>query len=239
MPYINGGILKYFRTNEPIKFSMSHAKNVAALASKGSIIVNVDSDNYIGHGFAEHVCEQFSQNEDLYCRCTRGMEGTGGRIATLRKDFLAIGGYEESLQGWGYEDTDFVLRLKLLKKDRHGLPKAFCKSIEHDDLLREANLNIKENESITTQSQQNKAKYDLWLKERRALANVGRIWGRAKLECNFKSVVVTGEMMEDENGPSDTVTVKDSKGLKGKPSTASRFFVSKNGIPRVETVDTL
>lgn len=35
----------------------------------------------------------------------------GANFAVWKKDFLAVNGFDESYHGWGYEDSDFVVRL--------------------------------------------------------------------------------------------------------------------------------
>jgi glycosyltransferase involved in cell wall biosynthesis len=66
---------------------------------------------------------------NLYRRYWRGKKWQGAKTCNLgvwKKDFFAINGFDESYHGWGYEDSDFVVRLirqGVLRKDgRFAIP---------------------------------------------------------------------------------------------------------------------
>lgn len=188
--YIDAGILNYYKTTEPRFFHMSHAKNVAHLLATGDIVANVDGDNLVGVGYADHLNDMFTENKRSYCRCGRtGDNGTGGRVALMRNDFLQFGGYEEKMIGWGYEDADLVMRAR-----RHRLFPAFtnsfwCKAIQHDDASRERyhtppdhKTVLRKRESIT----HNQSLYDQNRQTRAMFGNKDRVWGAAKVVKNFR-----------------------------------------------------
>lgn len=45
-----------------------------------------------------------------YCH-TKSWKNTKNLLGIWRKDFIAVNGYDESFNGWGYEDSDLVIRL--------------------------------------------------------------------------------------------------------------------------------
>lgn len=123
MKYIELGVVKYYKTNLPDHWDMSHAKNVSHRLAQGEIICNLDPDNFLGDGFYEFVKDNLYLNKYAFVR-KRGA-GAGGRLAVHREHFYKVGGYDERMcYGWGLEDGDMHLRL-----ERFGLkrlkPKEF------------------------------------------------------------------------------------------------------------------
>lgn len=130
--YIDNGVLKYYHTNEPSSFHRSHSRNIALKLSSGDIVCNVDADNYLGKDFAFYINFEFSFNQNIFL--TSGVrDGSYGRICAKKDDLLRLGGYDEKMSGWGYEDDDLYDRLSLMGKERKEfINKVFTKIIEHD-----------------------------------------------------------------------------------------------------------
>jgi hypothetical protein len=59
-----------------------------------------------------------------------------GFLACARGDFERIGGYDEIIQGWGYEDVDLISRLRWAGLTMRGVPADWLTSIPHEDALR-------------------------------------------------------------------------------------------------------
>ena len=110
---IQSGYLHCYYTDELSHWHASVAKNTAHLLAKNEIVVNLDCDNYTGlqggkfvidnmlkYGFP--IIHQFSNQLG---------DGSFGRIAVKKKEFLKMGGYDDSLGPYGAEDIDFVQRL--------------------------------------------------------------------------------------------------------------------------------
>jgi hypothetical protein len=130
--YIDNGILKYYRTNEPTSFHRSHSRNIALKLGSGDIVCNVDADNFLGNDFAYYINYEFSFNQNIFL--TSGVrDGSYGRICVKKDDFLRLSGYDEKMTGWGYEDDDLYDRLSLIGKERKEfIDKNFTEIIEHD-----------------------------------------------------------------------------------------------------------
>src|SRR5688500_16222137 len=119
--YIKSGRLKYYKICEPKYFHRSHSRNLVFKLANGELICNIDADNYTGKGFASFINASFC-NENLICLNTIGINSAAnkkdvlGRICVRKEDFLAIGGYDEYIESYGFEDYDFINRLEL-----HGI----------------------------------------------------------------------------------------------------------------------
>lgn len=116
-PWIDKGIVKYYRTRIPRHFWAAHAKNIAHLQATGDIVCNLDADNFIVEGFCEYLLQVFQQ-PDVFFHAPSidsvGNHGCCGKIAVLKKHFLSVNGYDESQKlGWGWDDVNFRHRVKM------------------------------------------------------------------------------------------------------------------------------
>lgn len=134
--FINKGVLKYYHTKEPKSFHMAHSKNVVAKLATGDIICNIDADNFTGVGFAEYVNLAFKNDRNIYLAVNVNLipKDCFGRICANRKDFLTLRGYDEKMNGYGFDDYDFWNRLELLGRKVHYIEDTkFLKAITHND----------------------------------------------------------------------------------------------------------
>lgn len=113
-------------------FHLSHAKNMAArcgMREGADVLVTLDADNFVGHGFAQFVVQAFRDVgfhpgiflapnvpyiRSLAFGPPRPCRGYFGRLALCSKDFLKLGGYDEIFEIWGSEDVDLLARLERL-----------------------------------------------------------------------------------------------------------------------------
>lgn len=108
------GYLKFFHTAELPSWDCSVAKNTSHYLATGTILVNLDCDNYTGKNGALFVLKQFSIYGPkllLHQASGKPSDGSFGRIAVRRSYFLAVGGYNQSFNPMGYQDTDLIHRL--------------------------------------------------------------------------------------------------------------------------------
>lgn len=103
------GLLRYARTDEPTVFHTPHAKNVAHRLARHEILFNLDADNFIGEDTCERVSAIFAEDPRRIA-ISPIQPDVGGRIAILRADFEALGGYDERYGGWSIADFDFCER---------------------------------------------------------------------------------------------------------------------------------
>ena len=142
--YIKLGVLKYYQTREPKYFHASKAKNMAHRFATGNIVCNLDADNFTGKDFAYFInyvlnkkpksigsCMGYTYSEKFFDNF-----GIGGRIFLFKKYFDLIGGYDESFNGWNYEDSDFVTRSKKFGLRDHVIPLCYLRTVKHSDKMR-------------------------------------------------------------------------------------------------------
>ena len=174
---IQNGRLAYYRTEEPEHFHRAHAKNVAHRLAKNEIVCNLDADNYADQEFTDYLSHLFQNSPNSI---TRGYGGDGffGRVALPRTWFEELGGYDESFQGWGFEDDDLVFRGNARGLKIHDLPSQFAKVILHPRV---------ERWEITRES--NAAMSRANIDSGRLKANCGQQWGSARLTRNFGELV--------------------------------------------------
>lgn len=109
------GKLKLYKLEQDLEFSMPLAKNLAHLMGEGDILFNLDIDNFIGNSF--EVLKTMKSNQ--YCHLDTGFanNGQGGRIGVYKDVFCDVGGYDLDYVGYGYDDIDFISRLKKLEME--------------------------------------------------------------------------------------------------------------------------
>jgi len=117
MRYIKNGRLVYYRTEEPKNYSMTHSRNVAFKLATGDIVNSLDADNFTFDGtpitmsWAHWLNEKANENpvKVVFCK-TKQLTIMHGRIGFFKKDFIDLGGYDEEIKGYGFDDQDLVER---------------------------------------------------------------------------------------------------------------------------------
>ena len=124
--YIESGLLKYYKTYDPVHFHMSHSRNMAFRLASGNVICLVDADNYTGAGYAEWVDTIFTGHGTNTIITTiskdhmLGNGDTAGRLCFGREVLYRAKGFDESLVGYGVEDLDLANRL-----DKAGVQRVY------------------------------------------------------------------------------------------------------------------
>lgn len=115
--YISKGVVKYIRTQKPSSFVQAHTKNITMKNSNNDIVCNLDADNKLTEKYMNIVIDRFnSKNKHTVIipgKCGP-KSGLNGRICCLKDDFIAAGGFDERMTGWGFEDNDFIHRISEL-----------------------------------------------------------------------------------------------------------------------------
>jgi glycosyltransferase involved in cell wall biosynthesis len=141
--FINEGKLLYYRTEDPLKYNMSHSRNMAYKLASGDIVCNIDADNFTGKGFAKYINEVFNKDGNVFLSTHNAKNVKNdvlGRICVKKIHFLNVGGYDERMKHYGFDDFDFVNRLEMSGVKRQLLDKAeFLRAISHSDEQRMVN----------------------------------------------------------------------------------------------------
>lgn len=110
---IQEGFLKYYYTDELPYWHASIAKNTAHRLASHDIVVNLDCDNFTGFKGAKFLLDKFEKYGPYrtYHQFSNDFgDGTFGRIALTKKNFLSLGGYDERFEPMGHQDADLLLR---------------------------------------------------------------------------------------------------------------------------------
>ena len=138
------GRLKYYRTDYPRWYSMSHSRNLAFKLGTGDILCNIDADNFTGEGFADFVNKKFLNNEKIFLSThtvSQKKSDVLGRLCVDRRDFMEVRGYDEAMKYYGFDDYDLILRLQANGLKMIGIidPK-YLVTLKHSDELRLKNF---------------------------------------------------------------------------------------------------
>ena len=133
--YIKKGKIAYYYTPEPQAFSHSHSKNLAFKLASGEILCNINADHYTGRNFANYVNEEFVKDSNIvlttvdYFKVKKDYNPSKdvfGKVCVKKKDFISIGGFDERMNRYGFEDWDFINRLEMI-----GLTRVFVENTSY------------------------------------------------------------------------------------------------------------
>ena len=126
-------------TNRP-EFNLSHARNIGVRYARSSIVYISDADMHIDKCLLQHFYV-ILQDENIIAIMNQGGQKRNdivrgrGIIAVRRRIWKRLRGFDESMKGWGYEETDFYRRLIKLGKVC-SFPRHLCRTRPHGDSLR-------------------------------------------------------------------------------------------------------
>jgi predicted glycosyltransferase involved in capsule biosynthesis len=168
---------------ENLPFSMSISHNTAIRASKNDLIFFIDCDvkmlditslsqiklqqndfiqgcPFVGEREKNEIINHYRfLNKYLPGLYRISLSGT---CMFWKEQFNKVNGYDERLEGWGYEDYDFYNRLALSGFTRLDFPEnTALQHIHHDDEERVKNFTIKDC-NITNKQNKELTKISLW-----------------------------------------------------------------------------
>jgi len=191
MDLIQARRLTYLRLDGAQYFNHCHSRNACCLASTGDVLCMVDADNLLPAGFAFHLNDIMHRSPRAMAGFGRSQHSTKGRLAFFREDFLAVGGYDESFEGWGWEDKDLRARLCAAGCQFHAFDVAYAECIEHGNHRRVENFppELQGKSATSFRNQQRSARN---IAAACFAANAGREWGSATLRRNFSEPIMVG-----------------------------------------------
>jgi hypothetical protein len=118
--------------------------NVEVLAATGDALLRIDADIRVKSGFfgAHHSLAREHVFWNTWWRLARDNEDLhlAGTIYTRRSNFLLVGGYNERLASYGYEDDDLYQRLLIARRKRGFLRREDLEHLPHADATRMAQI---------------------------------------------------------------------------------------------------
>jgi len=192
MNYINSGFLVYYRTEEPQYWCPQHSRNVVMKLGSGDIINMVDANKFTTEGFATHINSVANQigwpavfAKAMGKRSSKSYFRLFGRIGFFKEDFMYLGGYDEQLSGYGWQDRDLLYRA-MMSGYTLGWYQKFLwrmKSTHSSKYFHPRNENILVTHDINCLISYSN------LFANRYIANIGKHWGRAKVIKNFNEEI--------------------------------------------------
>jgi len=180
-PYIDRGLVNYYETTAKY-YSMSHSRNITFRLATGDIVLNVDTDHFVNKGFATKVNELANQISEKVVFVKSGRRNRG-RLGMFKKDFLSLGGYDEDMIGYGYDDKDLLMRafhsgFKILYTGSN-----YCTMVKNHSPHASGRYQY----SNWKYTESRNALLSLFnLSRGKLIANKGIRWGSAKVFKNFK-----------------------------------------------------
>lgn len=195
MDHIQSGKLVYYRTTEPKYFCPNHSQNVTFRLAEGSLVANVDTDNYIHKGYLERLnqCASVASSRLLIVPDNFLIPGGDrlylkGRFAMYKKDIEMLRGFDEDLDGgFGYDDMNFVLRAMMAGFKMPRFEKRFTDG--RLPTTNEQRVSMVKNKDYKTMLKRNEELMMQKLCRGRLDVNRDRHWGKATLVKNFSQVV--------------------------------------------------
>ena len=128
----------YLNTKKHKYFNMSVAKNILGKSARGEILCWLDSDNILTSDYLTSMNQLISESKNNFVSVEYDKKSPGicGRIACYREDFYEVNGYDESFEGWGYEDVDFTNRLKMINRTCKNVSQSSVVALNNSDKKR-------------------------------------------------------------------------------------------------------
>lgn len=183
LDYIKAGVLNYYRTNDPEFYSMTHSRNISFKVAKGDVVNNVDADHFTNPGFATRINE-LANMFPKKAVFIKSRQKNRGRIGMFKKEFVELGGYDESILGYGFDDHDLLMRAYHSGARIVKFGGEFYRITPGHQRHQQGNYQIRD---WRYTQRRNSMLSLLNLYSKRYTANEGHHWGKAHLIHNFST----------------------------------------------------
>ncbi|PSL43871.1 glycosyl transferase family 2 [Chitinophaga niastensis] len=215
--HILSGKLTYYKYHDAPFFNASHSRNMLFRLSKNDIICNVDADNIVYGEFTEHIMAQYRRNPEVLIvtdlsKEKYDMRDAVGRFCCRRNDFIQVGGYDESIVGYGFEDVDLYKRISRLGREKCVIDNAGLLAVlNHSDEERVVNdWLVQKHHAIFIGSKEGGLELLILTDDRRYIRGTA-ITGRYEKE-NFQFGYDEGPCGEWEHNADGTFTLRPTGG---------------------------
>ena len=144
---LNDDRILYVRVINEKHFVRTFAQNLAGKFCKFDKIIKLDSDILLSDNFFENHPLQpghFYVGEWL-CARDKNEKYVHGNVYLYLDDYLMVNGYNEFIKDYGWEDTDFTIRLLLCGLTKKVFNLNYLYHVPHGEELRIVNLNGEKN----------------------------------------------------------------------------------------------
>src|SRR5438094_1003552 len=111
------------------------ARNLGVQGIEQDFLLFLDGDIVLADGFDEFLSGRELTEDEFFWGPPVDTQ-LWGQCLIPRRAFAAVGGYDEAIVGWGYEDGDLYRRLQLRALRRSSFPKGLFHALPHGDELR-------------------------------------------------------------------------------------------------------
>lgn len=139
--YVNKNFpgVKVIKVMDDDGFCLPRGRNIGAAQATSEFICFMDADINVRAGFVDWI--RWSANLNSFYRHEKQLDGerdkeTWGTFIVARNDFNLIGGFDEVFRGWGGEDDDIYMRLKMAEVQENEYPNNLVTAITHGDEFR-------------------------------------------------------------------------------------------------------
>jgi hypothetical protein len=164
---------------------MTHSRNVAFKVATGDIVNSVDADHFVKPGFAAYINLLANQGvgKPVFLK---SKQKNRGRLGFFKKHFMWLGGYDEEIEGYGFDDVDLLHRALL-----SGFTCLFFggQFFSHTEDHRRHPTENYPHRDWKYQQRKNTLISLLNMKYGKLQANKDKHWGKASLIKNFKECI--------------------------------------------------
>ena len=179
---IESGRIVYYRVHDVKHYSMAHSRNIGFKLATGDTVHNLDADNFTNKGFATYL-NRMAQMRPEKASFAKGKRGLHGRIGFWKREFMTLGGYDESFEGYGADDMDLLARSMLMGHQLLWWGGQFCDRLKTSGDKKIENMKVK---NWRKTEDANKELMHKNLQEKNIVANKDIHWGKAKVTKNNK-----------------------------------------------------
>jgi hypothetical protein len=176
---IRSGLVAFYRARDPYPtYLIPQADNTAMRLAVTPAISNMMADAVLSPAYFRSIAHLLGPEpgRNIVGPPARARRGTAGLITLFRSDFDRLGGYDEQLIGWGYQDVDLVARAQAVRLAPRFWQVSTVSCLEHSDHLR-TRFSPVADERILETNRRNQVLSKQNLLAGRTQANSGRPWG--------------------------------------------------------------